>query len=124
MSGQSNLHKFKGLKRSGEGWTAKCPAHDDQHNSLSVRKGDDGRELYYCHAGCTFEQIIAALGLDSPSKKLVAEYDYKDENGTLLYQVVRYFPKDFRQRRPNGSGYEWRLNGTRRVPYRLPELLS
>jgi putative DNA primase/helicase len=36
--------------------------------------------------------------------KEVAAYDYHDENGKLLYQVVRFEPKDFRQRRPNG---EW-----------------
>ena len=33
-----------------------------------------------------------------------ATYDYRDEAGRLTYQVVRYPPKDFRQRRPDGSG--------------------
>jgi putative DNA primase/helicase len=124
MRWHDNLHKFKGLKRSGEGWTAKCPAHDDQRNSLSISKGDGGRQLLYCHAGCSFEEITTALSSEHLCGKIVAEYDYKDESGTLLYQVVRYFPKDFRQRRPSGRGYEWRLNGTRRVPYHLPELLA
>ncbi len=39
--------------------------------------------------------------------------------------MVRFVPKDFRQRRPNGNGkWTWSLNGTKRVPYRLPELLA
>jgi hypothetical protein len=35
---------------------------------------------------------------------IVATYDYTDESGVLLFQVVRLVPKDFRQRRPNGTG--------------------
>lgn len=56
---------------------------------------------------------------------IVATYDYTDTDGTLLYQVVRYAPKDFRQRRPNGKG-GWisNLDGVGRVLYRLPELLA
>jgi hypothetical protein len=60
----------------------------------------------------------------SPEKKIVAAYDYRDESGTLLYQVVRFEPKDFRQRVPDGKGWRYSLNGTRRVLYRLPELLA
>jgi hypothetical protein len=57
-------------------------------------------------------------------KKVVATYDYTHENGALLYQAVRYEPKDFRQRRPDGNGgWVWELGDVRRVPYRSPELL-
>ena len=57
--------------------------------------------------------------------KIVQTYDYKDETGQLLYEVVRYEPKDFRQRRPDGSGgWIWNLQGVRRVLYRLQELLQ
>ncbi len=57
--------------------------------------------------------------------KIVAVYDYRDESGEVLYQVVRYDTKGFRQHIPNGSGtWTYSLNGTRRVLYRLPELLS
>jgi hypothetical protein len=52
-------------------------------------------------------------------------YPYHDEAGALLFEVVRFEPKDFRQRRPDGSdGYTWNLNGVRRVPFKLPELLK
>lgn len=56
--------------------------------------------------------------------RIVATYDYRDEDGELLYQVVRFEPKGFRQRRPNGNGWTWNLDGVRRVLYRLSELLA
>src|SRR4029077_16493261 len=52
-------------------------------------------------------------------------YDYTDEKGTLLYQNVRFDPKDFRQRRPNGKdGWIPNLDGVRRVLYRLPKVIT
>ncbi len=57
--------------------------------------------------------------------RAVAKYDYLDECGKLLFRVVRCEPKDFRQCRPNGSGgWIWGLDKTRRVLYRLPELIK
>src|SRR5262249_5503638 len=54
-----------------------------------------------------------------------ATYQYADETGVLLYEVLRYEPKTFRQRRPDGNGgWIWQLDEVRRVPYRLPELLQ
>ena len=56
-------------------------------------------------------------------KKTVAVYDYRDEAGVLLYQKVRFAPKAFSQRRPDGhGGWLSNLTGTRRVLYRLDEL--
>lgn len=50
-------------------------------------------------------------------------YDYTDEDGNLLFQVVRYSDKSFKQRRPDGKGgWIWSLKDVRRVPYRLPGL--
>lgn len=62
----------------------------------------------------------------SPTKPvIVATYDYHDEKGNLLFQVVRYQPKDFKQRRPDGKGgWLWNMNGVRKVLYHLPELLA
>lgn len=120
------LPKLKGLKRSGEGWTARCPAHDDQRNSLRVSRGAGERVLLHCYAGCPFEAIQSALGTEAPGRaRVVSTYDYRDEAGALLYQAVRFEPKDFRQRKPDGAGgWSYKLNGVRRVPYRLPELLT
>ena len=59
-----------------------------------------------------------------PSPKIVASYDYRDENGDLLMQVTRLEPKTFRQRQPDGTGWNWSVKGVRTVPYRLPELIA
>lgn len=62
---------------------------------------------------------------EKPAKaRLVASYDYKDETGKLLFQVQRFEPKKFVQRRPAGDGWEYKVQGTRQVPYRLPELVA
>ena len=64
-----------------------------------------------------------APGYSAP--RIVSTYDYSDESGDLLFQVVRYEPKAFKQRRPDGRGdWVWNLNGVGRVPYRLPDLIE
>lgn len=53
------------VQASGSGkWSARCPAHPDRTPSLSFREADDGRALVFCHAGCTYEEIMVALGFD------------------------------------------------------------
>jgi putative DNA primase/helicase len=106
------LDRLQGVKRSGDGWEARCPVHDDGKASLSISVGQDGRHLLKCHAGCHIEDIVAAIGLTMADlfrphagakvkRRIVATYDYTDETGVLLFQCVRYLPKDFRQRRPD-----------------------
>ncbi len=68
------------------------------------------------------------LGIDASksrgSRKIAATYAYTDEAGKLLFEVVRYDPKDFRQRRPDcKGGWDWSTKGVRKTPYRLLELL-
>lgn len=129
------LSKLGRVRKSGKGWSARCPAHEDKEPSLSVSVGEDGRVLLHCHAGCTVDSILAALGLsasdlfaddghrDRPVE--VAVYDYTDEDGNVLFQVVRYAPKAFKQRRPDGSGgWTWKLGDASRVLYRLPTVLA
>jgi 5S rRNA maturation endonuclease (ribonuclease M5) len=125
-------------RRSGDGWSAKCPAHDDRRASLSISEGKDGRVLLHCFAGCACDEILSAVGLTKrdlfPRRasgnqerlgRIVATYDYVDENGKLLFQSVRYVPKDFRQRRPDGrGGWIWNLREVRLVLYRLPDVLA
>ena len=92
----------------------------------------------HCHAGCTVKQICAVLHINvsnlfteqgRPAKKkwgrIVAEYDYCDADGTLLYQIRRDEHKNFPVRRPRPNG-GW-INGlgdTKRVLYRLPDLIA
>ena len=47
--------------RSGNGWTARCPAHDDRAPSLSISENREGRVLVKCHAGCPQAAVIDAL---------------------------------------------------------------
>jgi hypothetical protein len=45
-------------KPCGNGkWIARCPGHEDQHPSLAISKGRDGRTLLRCFAGCSVEVI-------------------------------------------------------------------
>jgi len=64
-------------------------------------------------------------GANKAPQKIVATYDYKDESGAILFQVVRYEPKGFRQRRPDGKGgWTWSVKGVRQVPYRLDAIAA
>ena len=129
--------RLDGFKQTAPNqWIACCPAHSDSHPSLGVSVGEDGRLLLKCRSqGCSAEQICKALGLtisdlfppesDQPKKRIVATYDYTDEAGCLLYQVVRYDPKDFRQRRRGRNGeWDYSVQGIRRVLYRLPDIVN
>jgi hypothetical protein len=52
-------------------------------------------------------------------------YRYETAEGATAFEVVRYRPKNFRQRQIlDGGRYDWNLNGVRLVPYRLPALLA
>ena len=140
----------------GDGkWMAKCPAHEDKTASLSIAKGDKHPVVLNCMAGCTTNAVLDALGLTmadvladrSPStwkqnhvetersqqatsqqKRIVSCYDYRDSNEKLQFQVVRFEPKDFRQRQPKPDGMEgwqWNLKGIDKpVLYRLSEVLA
>jgi putative DNA primase/helicase len=128
------LGAFRDAKRSGVGWTARCPAHDDRRSSLSISYGETQPWVLRCHAGCEKEAILAAAGLtladilkpreqaSSTKPSIVATYPYTDEFGAPLYEVVRLEPKDFRQRRATKTGWTWKLGDVRRVLYRLPHL--
>jgi len=131
---QSLITKLQANKH-GNQWLAKCPAHDDRQASLSVSQASDGTILIKCFAGCTTESIVEHVGLKMgdlflPKEKvakreIVATYDYRDEQGKLLFQAVRFQPKSFSQRQPDGQGgWIYNLRGVRRVLYRLPELLA
>ncbi|MEE8484983.1 MAG: AAA family ATPase [Acidimicrobiia bacterium] len=115
--------------------SALCPAHDDHNPSLSLAAAEES-VLINCHAGCTTEAIVEALGLsvadlfDIPEPTVdglpvaMSEYIYRDETGDPLFRVVRSYPKEFRQHRWNGEGWDSTLGDARRVLYRLPDLIA
>ncbi len=134
-----------GGRRAGQGWTARCPAHDDTTPSLSVADRN-GRVLAHCHAGCSQERVLAALearGLDirllrgdTPGHVDVEDYrhsglgkpsrlwPYHDDRGHLVGYVARFEPKTFRPLVLDGG--QWRTKGFPK-PYplfNLPGILS
>jgi len=127
---QKHVH---GLKIRGHEGYGRCPFHADRKASFTVNV-ETG--LWTCHAGCgkgNVRQFAERLGVPVPddrgprhrTTRIVATYDYRDEHGTLLFQVVRSDPKDFRQRRPDANGgWIWNLDGVRRIPYRLAETVA
>ena len=126
------LSLLKNVRRSPSGATARCPSHDDTNNSLSIGEGEDRKVLLKCHKECRPEDIVKAIGLtvadlfepkEEVKPRVVAEYEYRYADGELSYVAVRYEPKDFRQKRPNGyGGWIWNLEGIEPLPYHLPQL--
>jgi len=118
-------------RRSGSCWMAKCPAHDDSNPSLSIREAD-GKVLLHCHAGCRQRDVIDALKAKglwpkrqvTQRRAIVATYDYVDEAGNVLYQVVRTEPKGFFQRRSDGHDGWINKKSKRQVLYHLREVVE
>ena len=62
MTVDALLAQLNKVRKSGDGYVARCPAHEDRSPSLSITM-KDGKTLLYCHAGCDVESIVDALGL-------------------------------------------------------------
>ncbi|MDL2206704.1 hypothetical protein LJC33_07340 [Eubacteriales bacterium OttesenSCG-928-N13] len=117
------LHVESGPNASGE-YQCRCPAHDDRTASLCVTEKTstkDGKARIYlhCQAGCSFDAVIHALGVEQrdlitepdtdrprvkkpaaqantkkPRGKFVCAYGYTDEQGELLFEACRYQRED------------------------------
>lgn len=136
----------------------KCPLHEDGTASFSI---NTVKQVWHCKAGCGGGSVIDLIakiqGIDpatvlkqngvngngnghaapppkEPEWKTVCTYDYTDERGELLYQVVRQhadapdrpkgYIKTFKQRQPGPAGaWKWTMDGAMRVLYRLPKIL-
>jgi hypothetical protein len=117
-----------------------CPVTEHKkkwHRPVSI---DVKKQLWFCNdcglggtvidwvmreKGCDAAQAMRELGGGESDSQIVDVYDYVDENGQLKHQTVRYHPKRFKQRQPDGKGdYIWNLKGVRRVLYRLPEVIA
>ena len=125
----------KGLRVTGGNAVGLCPFHEDARPSFSVNLETGLWQCFGCGEKGNADSFRVRVGETSAevtrpsssgaSQHILATYDYRDEAGKLLYQVVRFFPKGFRQRRPTrGSGWTWNLQGVHRVLYRLPEMVA
>lgn len=126
-----------GRERGGE-IVARCiyaERHNngDAHPSLRYHRTKHAFLCDVCGAKGGFIELAKALAVwhDLPSdsnggggtRRIAKTYDYHDEIGKVLFQVVRCEPKTFRQRRPDGSdGWIWDLSDVRRVLYNLPDV--
>lgn len=127
------LGKFN---KTAGGFVAVCPSHNDRNPSLSLSLSDAGKILVHCHAGCHQDAVVSKLKSrqlwpekpaeakpkSKPKRSIVATYDYADpDTGEVKLQVVRYEPKDFRQRRPDGEGgWSWSVPAAHRILFNLP----
>jgi 5S rRNA maturation endonuclease (ribonuclease M5) len=140
------LPKLEGVVQLSGYWKALCPAHEDRTPSMTIGRGTSQPIVIRCHAGCDSADILAKLGLTwaelcepregrpaaghgewTPFGEAIAVYDYRDESGKLLFQVLRTAGKQFPQRVPDAarkSGWHWSLGSTRRVLYRLPKIIE
>lgn len=122
--------KLEQFKQNKNGIVALCPSHDDKSPSLSASYTDE-KILVKCQAGCTFKEIVSAMEMEQsqffsqkgkiPQKIIEAVYRYEDKDGNHVMDVVRFKPKAFLPRRPDGK---YSLEGVARVPYRLPHMLA
>ena len=101
------LSKLPGAKPVGTSWQARCPAHEDRKPSLTVSEGDDGRALVCCHAGCSFDAIVSAVGLIARDLMPARDTPTPRRNGKPKPNTPTF-------RTANEAVAEWeRQNGTR-----------
>lgn len=146
--------------KAGSQSMTRCPAHDDNDASLHVSPGTKQPVVMKCHANCLTPDILTAgnislemlmaprdandygrnsdrdqwtpiRGEDGRPIPPSHIYKYTDENGRVLYEVLRILKpngkKTFVQRQPDPEHqgrYKWNLNGVTRVLYHLPEVVA
>jgi hypothetical protein len=85
MSAAETIAKALGGHRTGNGWIAQCPLHDDRTPSLSISSGKDNKVLVHCHAGCSQRDVFIAVmrqsGLFGKSARLAREDRTSSEEG-------------------------------------------
>jgi hypothetical protein len=123
-----HLDVVSGPNKEGS-YIAWCRFHQDGSGNPPHRPNlhvsEKGYICFACGVKGSLSQLAQHVGIDIPQAEDLKAYDYRNEEGRLLFQVVRYRGKRYRQRRPDGqSGWIWNLRGIRRVLYRLPEMLS
>ncbi len=140
------------VAQTGTEWRGPCPIHDGDDDNFSVNPNTG---MAYCHSRCgkgwsimQFENALSGKSWKECRRDIneivgrqnhqpakwheVAHYDYTDAEGQMLFQVVRFEPKTFRQRRrvvkmdgaSAGVTWEYNVKGVHRVLYRLPKVMA
>ena len=85
--------QLEGVRTSGRGFIACCPAHNDRKPSLSIYEGDNGQILLHCFAGCTTKEVCAAMGLEVadlfPDKRNLSRAERKELSEAQRRQRAR-----------------------------------
>src|SRR3990167_1130239 len=122
------LDHLGSVYQRGHYYMGTCPNHPDNTASLQVSEREDGSLGVFCQAGCDTSDVMRSLGLsmrdlfNDIQEEIV--YTYQDENRRPLYDVIRKPGKEFPVRRYVGDTTEWGIGETRKVLYRLPDVLA
>jgi hypothetical protein len=124
--GGDDMPRGKGQRCSGylssDGRYAFC-TREEHAGRLKLQDTDPASFRHLLEGDCWCGVQHAAPANWNGRGEIVATYDYTDVKGEALFQVARFAPKRFLQRRPDGHGdWIWNLEGVERVPYRLPRL--
>jgi 5S rRNA maturation endonuclease (ribonuclease M5)/biotin operon repressor len=136
--GYETKQRGKGIRCYGflsdDGNWAHCTREEFSGGMKQFPKSETYAHLLYgpCNCGTEHNPKQTHSGTGSKSKPstltadgFIAEYDYLDEFGELLYQICKKTDKTFSQRRLGIDGkWIWNVREVRRVLYRLPELLN
>lgn len=144
----------KNAERHGSYYKCRCPGHDDDKASLTVKLGDKGGILIKCFAGsgCEKDHILKSMGLTwkdimppdigqfeseditiegitfpatNRKRKVIDAYIYRSVQGEPLYAVLREDPKgDFPQGRIVDGAFVWGLGDVKRTIYNLPAVVK
>jgi len=113
MKVESILARLDNVKPSTNGYTARCPTHEDKHNSLAVSQGENGGVVLKCFAGCETAAVVAAMGL-SLSDLMPESDNWKDSSNDTVYRVNLPgggYVEHVRIETPNGKKFTWRRDG-------------
>ncbi len=136
---EKNLQSFNVERRYGDKAQCTCPAHDDKQASLTITKGRKCT-LFYCHAGCSVDDVLRAAGLEkkdtfydteprSPNwksyvesrekRRIEAVYNYVSINGEYAFTKIRLEGKKIIYGKLQNDRFSYGLgHGTSRKSYK------